>query len=228
MMPELPSAGPCKSWDNCPCHINQDHFRERKTGPEFPILVVRCTKHRVAFTIYPFGYPPYGRSSIAPVAPEGSVTIGENGSKRFCGTYFDAAIDAAEPSAWWHQYENEHLSALSFITQTRHLMRICAWLGIDPGGAQQQSEAAMRLLDVPGQLLHDSTRTIRENTGYQSRGVAICKILDVITLRSSFFERLAALGANIGIWPPCAIWDRLNRCFRPSLFQVSDARPSPA
>lgn len=227
MVPELPSTGPCKSQDGCSCNIHQDHFRERKTGPEFPILVVRCSRHTVAFTIYPVGFPPYGRSSIAPVAPDGSLTLGGNDSDRFVGTYFDAALDAAKPFAWWHPYQEEKLSTSSFVTQTRHLKRICAWLGVDPDSDQQQCEAAIRLLDVPGQLLHDSAQIINEHTGYQNRGVAICNVLDFITPRSSLFERFAALGANIGLWPPLEIWDSSNHCFRPSLFQALELRPPP-
>lgn len=227
MVPELPNTGPCQSWNDCSCNINQDHYRERKTGPEFPILVVRCTQHKVGFTIYPFGFSPYGRSSIAPVAPEGSLSIDGNGSDRFAGTYFDAALDASKSFPWRHSYQEEQSSTASFVTQTRHLKRICAWLGIDPESDQQQREATIRLLDVPGQLLHDSTRIIKEHFGYQNRGVAICHIFDIITARSSLFERLAALGAKIGLWPSLEIWDSSNHCFRPSLFQAAEFKLSP-
>lgn len=227
MVPEFPSNGPCEKWDDCPCKIYRDHYRERKTGPEFPILVVRCVHHKVSFTIYPVGFTPFGRSSIAPVAPDGRLTIDGDGSDQFVGTYFDAALDAAKPFAWWHQYQEEKKSTLSFITQTRHLKRICTWLGIDPCNDQEQCEAVIRLLDVPGQLLHDSARTIYENAGFRNRGVAICNILNAIALRSSLFERLAVLGKEIGLWPSLSIWDCSNLCFRLSPFQAKEDRLSP-
>ena len=56
-----------------PCRILQHGFRERKTGPEFPIQVLRCGSHKRHFTVYPMGHVPYGRVSMAPVDPGGEA-----------------------------------------------------------------------------------------------------------------------------------------------------------
>ncbi len=41
LLPEMPSAGPCQQWDDRACEICVNHDRDRKTGPGFPIRVVR-------------------------------------------------------------------------------------------------------------------------------------------------------------------------------------------
>ena len=40
-LPETPSAGPCQQWDGRACEVRINHDRDRKTGPCFPIRVVR-------------------------------------------------------------------------------------------------------------------------------------------------------------------------------------------
>ena len=75
VLPELPTVGPCRDWDERACHIYFDHDRDRKTGPDFPLRVARCVTHKKGFTIYPPGYAPYGRQRLAPVAPDGSLVV---------------------------------------------------------------------------------------------------------------------------------------------------------
>ena len=41
LLPDLPTIGPCQEWDDRACRICIDHDRDRKTGPGFPIRVVR-------------------------------------------------------------------------------------------------------------------------------------------------------------------------------------------
>ena len=55
------------------CEIAVHHRRERKTGPEFAVLVLRCRTHRRAFTLYPLGQVPYGRMAVAPVSCDGEL-----------------------------------------------------------------------------------------------------------------------------------------------------------
>lgn len=62
-----------------PCRIVQHGFRERKTGPEFPIQVLHCGTHTRYFTVYPVGHVPYGRVRMAPVDPGGDTLEGVEG-----------------------------------------------------------------------------------------------------------------------------------------------------
>ena len=99
----LPARGPCGELDKRPCRLWFDHRRERKTGPEFPLTVLRCGAHdRCAFTLYPPGHVPYGRQRIAPVAPDGGAvrSEGDDALEVFCSTAFCAALDAAAGRPW--------------------------------------------------------------------------------------------------------------------------------
>ena len=62
-----------------PCRIVLHGFRERKTGPEFPIQVLHCGTHARYFTVYPMGHVPYGRVRMAPVDPGGDALEGVEG-----------------------------------------------------------------------------------------------------------------------------------------------------
>ena len=132
LIPELPDWGPCHNWDQRPCNLGIDHYRDRKTGPCFPILVIRCSTHKKGFTIYPPGYVPYGRQQLAPVAPDGHLITEKSGAQLFRGTYFDAALDAAVGHFWPCESTTGSLSA-RYCTQKRHLSRALLLLGIQPG-----------------------------------------------------------------------------------------------
>ncbi len=207
------------------CRIVNDHFRDRKTGPD-SILVVRCKTHKICFSIYPIGYTPYGRDKIAPVSPDGRITTGEQEEDRFAGTYFDAALDAAKSISWRHDYQVPSPES-SFITQSLHLKRSCTLFGINPDSDAAQREAVIQLLDVPGQLLHDYMQRICIHSGYQNRGNAVCHILKSLHCGPTLFERFAVLGANVGFWPPLHLWDAQHSCIRQSRFQTSGTRASP-
>lgn len=213
--------------DDKECRIVKNHLRDRKTGPDF-ILVVRCKTHNVCFSIYPIGYTPYGREKIAQVSPDGKMPVGGQGSGRFAGTYFDAALDAAKSNAWRHDYQTSPPGpGPGFITQSLRLNRCCTWFGINPDSDATQREAVTHLLDVPGQLLHDHMQCISEHPGYQNKGYAVCSILEKLHCGPTLFERLAALGANVGFWPPLHIWDAQHSCLRLSRFQIAGTRASP-
>ena len=218
---ELPENGPCRDVDGHACEIGRDHYRDRKTGPEFPILVGRCRIHQLRFTIYPIGFAPYYRKRIAPVSPDGSLVVEGKGAEQFAGTYFDAALDAAKSQSWWHSYQEQSESLPAFTTQSMHLKRMCAWFGIAPDSDMKQQEAVIHLLGVPGQLLHDNANLIQAQPGYHNQGIAICAILDAVTIQFSLFERIAELGAISGFWPSLATQNR------PPMFQIVRTRAAP-
>jgi len=53
------------------CEIKRNGFRSRKTGPGYPLQIMKCKSHGSFFTVYPPGFVPYGRQRIAPVAAGG-------------------------------------------------------------------------------------------------------------------------------------------------------------
>ena len=77
------------------CRLSPHSLRARKTGPQFPLRVMRCHLHDQYFTVYPVGFVPYARRGLAPVdvaghplqAPEGASTH-EGRGERWRGTMF--------------------------------------------------------------------------------------------------------------------------------------------
>ena len=112
--PEIPDrcpvdlAAPARSHKRI-CAVRIDHYRVRKTGPEFPLAVCLCTTHGVGFTIYPAGFGPYMRQPADRMEPSGElpdavptadVAATDRVRWEFEGTIFEAALAAADGEAW--------------------------------------------------------------------------------------------------------------------------------
>ena len=104
--PKKPLVGPCREVSKKKCHICLDHYRQRKTGPSFPVGVFRCLSHnRLTFTAYPPGYMPYSRIQLLPTSFNGSLRRSHEKGQKFSdsdlsSTYFGAAIDAKNKQKW--------------------------------------------------------------------------------------------------------------------------------
>lgn len=222
-IPNLPQN--CPFCDGQSCKIVVDHLRERKTGPPFPLYVVRCEEHKVGFTLYPPGYYPYSRHTLAPVDSEGNrLTSSDDDISLFAGTLFEAATDAADGTLWASESEENSLIP-RFSTQIRHLQRATLLLGIVPDIEQYLREETAQLLRIPGQLLSDITSQINLPTcGYQCLGREICNILQYIP-PETLFERLAEAGAGAGLWSSPFFLN--NNMLKPSSFRRVRTRGSP-
>jgi hypothetical protein len=226
LLPELPTVGPCRDWNEQACHICFDHDRDRKTGPDFPLHIARCVTHKKGFTIYPPGYVPYGRQRLAPVAPDGSLAANTRGAQSFADTCFDAALDAAQQRAWPHESIEGNLMP-RFPAQMRHLTHCSLLLGIQPGLHRQLREEIAQILCVGGQRLYDSATRIETQPGYFGLGKAICSVLDALEPTTSLFERLAEAGAGICLWPTPQLWDPQLKTLRRSQFHRIRTRSPP-
>ena len=226
LVAELPIFGPCHHWDQRPCKLGIDHYRDRKTGPCFPILVIRCSTHKKGFTIYPPGYVPHGRQPLAPVAPDGHLITEKSGAQLFRGTYFDAALDAAVGHFWPCESTTGSLSA-RYCTQKRHLSRTLLLFGIQPGLHERLREETSQILVLPGQLLHDSAALLQAHPNYQNQGKAICHVLNALEPSTSLFERLADVGAGVCLWPALQLWDPQRKILRLSPYRSIRTRASP-
>ncbi|MCP4041917.1 MAG: hypothetical protein GY731_08160, partial [Gammaproteobacteria bacterium] len=161
MVPRIPDICPIGVEDGQLCRLFLDHLRPRKTGPCFPLTVVRCRMHETAFTLYPPGYTPWGREKWAPVAPDGTVLTSEGGALRFQDTYFKAALAAAEGIVWAREKEfDEDFRNPSFITQQCHLDRVLRLLGLKRDPIWR--EAFAQTLSIPGQRLHEAAQALTQ------------------------------------------------------------------
>lgn len=211
---------------NHPCDIVYDHDRERKTGPCFPLHVLRCKTHKVGFTVYPPGHVPYGRQIIAPVEPDNSKTGIKREDSFFSGTYFDAALDVNSHNVW---AKESMLNSLSprYVTQTRHLKRAGLLLGVDADLEATFREIISQTLNIPGQLIFENASAIKDDPGYYSQGKAICNILDALSDQTAPFERLATAGYLTGLWPEPSFWDVRHQVLRPTPFHPYRTRAAP-
>ena len=182
----MPAYGPCGLGAGDACHLVVDHHRPRKTGPCFPLAVLRCTTHGRAFTLYPPGHVPYGRRAIAPVAADGSLVRADDLDEArprgaghevepdeqvvspealaFSGTVFDAALDAACGRIW----QRDHLPGGTdrwWSTQGRWIERALLLLGLARTSGLRpplDSEEVMRLQEDK----HCSIDAARADLGY--------------------------------------------------------------
>jgi hypothetical protein len=173
--------------------------------------VFRCRTHEIAFTVYPPGHVPYGRVALAPVAPDGTVLItAHSGADRFENTLFAAALDAADHQAWPPAAEDGHIIP-RFPTQMRRLVWACRLLGVEPALEAESRQCPGSILGVAGQHLHDGAVRIQQQPGYHSRGEAVVGVLDGLRGTCiSVFDRLAACGAQAGLWPVPQRWDPVS------------------
>ena len=229
--PDIPSTGPCREWDGEPCLIEHHHLRARKTGPRFALTVVRCKTHGRGFTLYPHGHVPYGRRSIAPVAPDGNP-VGETSQTRrkshvpgFADTYFDAALDAADGRPWAREYApggDGHWWGV----QVRKLARSTHWLGVAPVDPPRHTEGIATALALDTLLLTEQKKLIADHPGYRARGRAVCSVLSALINRPVVpADRLAAAGFTAGLWGAPFRWDRPPGLLRPLAFQPRSATP---
>lgn len=192
--PEMPAEGPCRDRPGA-CRLAGHDWRPRITGPRFPLRVVRCNTHQLSFTLYPSGHVPWGRAAIAPVSPDGQAT--GNGIRRFAGTVFEAALDAARGIAW--RRESRFSDDPVWPTMCRRLFDAERWLGIAPGLSDREREERAADLDVDLLPLLEAAAAIRAGPGYQSRGAAVVKILGELPAGRPLLERLLRAGHGAGL-----------------------------
>lgn len=222
----LPTTCPLHSPGERDCNLKISHQRARSTGPEFPLFVLVCKEHRIGFTLYPPGYYPYSRHTLAPVSHDGCKLINKTAANKFSGTIFDAALDAAKKNFWSKESKKGSLTPRLW-TQGQHVKRIAKLLSIETEKNERQREEVSQILQVPGQLLHDSTIAFRDAAGIEGRGAIISAILKQITCCTTLFERLAEVGAGAGLWPTPLFCEPVHRILVTSPFHAMRTRGSP-
>lgn len=224
--PVLPTVCPLHSTGDCDCRIKISHRRFRQTGPELPLFVVVCKEHNIGFTLYPPGYYPYSRHTLAPVSPGGSLLVEQTDNHRFAGTLFDAPLDAKAGIVWCQESTANSLTP-RLPTQNRHLERIARLFGIGADGEARQREEVSQILMVPGQLLHDCSAILSDTAAIRIKGRIISGILNRIPFLATIFERLVELGAGAGLWPPPLFCSPRDHLLHPTPFHPVRTRGTP-
>lgn len=209
----IPTCCPC---DEAGCRVTVHYLRERKTGPAFPLAVIRCVTHGRSHTLYPPGQVPYGRVAIAPVDPAGRPVTSEEGAPALSGTLFEAAEDAtadtdAEAGARWP--ESGSGAPGTRRTQGRRLHRAAVLLGLLAEPRRQERIA--HALDVPQLTLREAATTYGAARSWRQRGEVLLGVLSAV-LASQRHGVLLEAGHEAELWGLPRRWDVAGARFVPS------------
>ncbi len=189
--------------DGSGCCVGVHGHRVRKTGPKIPLLVARCSQHRVSFTVYPPGHVPYGRTAVAPVDLQGRrVEPTEPGEKvATSGTTWEAVVDAAKGHRW-----PEKGGGLGCRrTQGRRLAATAALLGLRSEPRVRERVAAV--LGVPALTLHEAARSYGGAlASWCERALLLLGLLERCQ-RGGLPRALLAAGQLTGLWGRPSRWD---------------------
>ena len=187
-----------------------DH-RHRKTGPRIPLLVARCHRHQVTFTVYPPGYVPYGRTAVTPVDLQGrrvEVAEVESGLPiAVTNTLWKAVVDAATGRRW----SETGCTAGSRRTQGRRLVTASVLFGL-------RSEARVRervatVLGVATLTLHETAGRYSAPGGWRDRAQMLLGLLERC-VATGLPQVLLAAGYLTGLWGRPSRWDPGGGCLR--------------
>jgi hypothetical protein len=198
------------------------------------LKVLYCATHDVSFTLYPPGHVPYGREALTPTTECGQwISAEAEDSADLCsevaafrGTYFDAALDAAQ-GLIGRREDSTGSSELWWSTQGRRLERGLSLVGLSAELEIDERHAVAELLAVDTLLLTEQAGRIEVQPGYQQRGRSICAVLSELRPQSWLCDRLAECGHRRGLWGAPWRWDPQASTLRRHPYRLVDTRGPP-
>ena len=222
---------PASGVERCPwavggssCELVHGDWRPRKTGPCFPIEVLRCGVHGRRFTVYPPGYRPYSRRALAPVDPRGELVLEGGGDVDWSSTLFEACEEAASGQIWKKEPLVGESRKPRYATQRRWIGWSARLLGLLLGLRRWSVESVRQALAVNG-LHHEQARAAYEQArGSQARAQAVLLVRDQLGADALLLARLLEAGELTSYCGPCRVFDPgLGRTTTPQLQR--SARP---
>lgn len=217
LVPEIPDCCPKRGEGEADCQVTVHGWRPRKTGPEFPLCVVECASHKFAFTLYPPGHVPYGRTAIAAISSDGQAVLDaerapDEAAVAWEVTVFGAVCDAAHGRAWPRSGCGEQES---FRTQCRRVKLAARLLGVLCASDAVQLVMAV-VLGVAALTLRDASSAFRAPSWrrYTHRGLALLVPLGELGRGGGLLERVLVAGAQIGQWGSAYRWESRARMLR--------------
>lgn len=232
--------------DQCPyheddpdrhCRVVRNHLRYRTTGPCIPLQVCRCGGHARAYTLYPPGFGPYSRCSLAPVtltgkpiravreetggdAAEAAEATDAKPSDGFAATYFQAAIDGAEQEFWPREAgERPGYEAGRYRTQIRQIDRAAAGLGLSPAMMDEDRLRTSRCLGSA--LVEEAVGFTSGKPGSpnQEQAWRVCGVLSALGDAWCAVKKLTHAFYLAGVWGLPSFWDGGSRVLRTEPFR---------
>lgn len=190
------------------CDVRLHRYRHRDTGPCHPLAVVKCY-HGPAFTLYPPGYGPYKRKSVAPLIPTGEIVcVGSNaerGVPAYEGTVHGAAIDASKGERWSRDSPADDPRRRR--TQDRHIAQSATLLGLSIDFEEKAVLDIAGCLCVPYLALSDLRNSYSSALTYRDKGAAIVSSLALIPVDRTLGDRFLQSGFLGGMWGRPERWD---------------------
>lgn len=220
----LPSRCPLGD-DGSACRVGLHGHRLRKTGPQIPLMVARCHRHELSFTVYPPGYVPYARTAAVPVDLQGRrvepteptepTETGESGgsggsgaSIAVVGTMWEGTADAAAGVRW---PETVGSTVGGRRTQGRRIAAAAVLFGL--GAEPRVRERVATVLDVATLTLHEAAERYSKLTGWRERAELLIGLLGRC-LAGGLPRALLAAGHLTGLWGRPSRWDPGGGCLR--------------
>lgn len=211
------------------CRVGPDHWRQRKTGPRFALLVMRCRSHQLGFTLYPPGHVPYGRRSVAPVGADGQLldpAADVEPVERFGTTTFEAAIDLAAGRRWPRSWERvrDDPTCPEHTTQWRWIGRLARLVGIASVLDERTRHAVSSALGIATLLVCDQ---VRSTTDLATLAGAVVALLRHLPQHPTVLDALLVSGAEGGLWGRPHRWDPTSRVVRALVVPSGGTRDPP-
>jgi hypothetical protein len=225
---------PVEGIDRCPwsldarrCIISKHNWRSRKTGPGFPVRILRCVTHSRYFTVYPVGFTPYARQRLSPLssAVRTETAAPEAVSRQWDRTVFEAAVRAAEGKLGLRDVVHGDPVELRYPAQRRRIERAGHLLGLSAETDERIAEVVAQSLTTPGLDHQAARRAFSRAATLRERGVVIVSMLRVLPTAGAIEARLLGAGFLVGLWGRPALWDARtsSRTFPP--FAAPSALP---
>lgn len=212
------------------CAIFVDHYRERKTGPCYPVAVVGCRTHgRRRYTLYPSGHYPYGQVAVTPYSAGGELLLDvAGGQPQWQATLFGAAQDAQQGKGWASEQNWWRRSSTSCRrTQGRRLETAGRLTGVSPELEERERELIATRLGVATMTVLSGARSWRRS--WKKRGAAIVAVLVALVCSATLGDRMGAAGAVSDLWGPprprlVARWEQAGKSWKVTEIGRSEAR----
>lgn len=191
------------------CSLFIHHYRDRKTGPQYPVAVVGCRQHPAGcYTLYPPGHVPHGRQAVVPCSASGQLILDARGHPPWSETVFGAAVNASA-GVWWPAVSLTDDAPGHRRTQGRHLDQAGHLLGLHPQTDSRTTERVATRLGVPTLVLRTAARDWSPR--WRDQGGAVVTVLEALPLDGSLIDRLLAAGMIAELWPIPQRWDAVRR-----------------
>lgn len=213
------------------CAISKHAWRRRKTGPAFPVRILRCRTHPHYFTVYPLGFTPYARQPLTPLASTVRAAADESAavSSPWSRTVFEAAIRAAEGELGLRDVVHGDPVEPRYATRRRRTRRAGLLLGLAAETEERVAEVVGQSLGLLG-LDHQAGRQAFAHAHTRrGQGTAIVSMLQVLPTAGALESRLLGAGFLVGLWGRPALWDARtsSRTFPPFAALALPARGPP-